>query len=227
MIHRFALTRAPLIRILGLLTLWLPTLGAFAAATVAGTPTETTPGPASAPHAHSAHLAVGQIAPGFTLPALSGDVYRLDTMLSQGDVLLVFWSTHDAFSHAMLPQLKAVDRRYGNRGLTLAAIDVGEENDKEVRQYVQDYGIPYLVLNDDARKAALIKRYHIVGTPTIVLIANNGKILFIGHQLPDLTLWFPDQVTPAQTPGADTAADISAPNTAANTSSATSPTHAE
>lgn len=185
MIHR-----PPLIRILILFALWLPAPSPFAAPVAATTPTPLLPTSPLAP------LALGQVAPAFALPALSGKVYRLHNMLSQGDVLLVFWSTRGAFCHAMLPALKALDRRYNNRGLTLAAIDIGDENDAEVRQYVQDYGVPYLVLNDDARKAALIRRYHIIGTPTILLINSDGKVVFNDHHLPDLTRWFPDMTSP-------------------------------
>ncbi len=185
MIHR-----SPLVQVLILLALWLPVSSPFAASVATTTPTPLLPTSPLAP------LALGQVAPAFALPALSGEVYRLNDMLGQGDVLLVFWSTRGAFCHAMLPSLKALDRRYNNRGLTLAAIDIGDETDAEVRQYVQDYGVPYLVLNDDARKADLIRRYHIIGTPTILLINSAGRVVFNGHHLPDLTRWFPDVTSP-------------------------------
>lgn len=238
MIHRF-----PLFRALSLFMLCLPALATAATSpmpAVAPTQSAPTSTPLSKPASTTepavkpatepgptpltlTPLGVGQTAPDFTLPALSGEVYRLRDMLDQGDVLLIFWSTRCAFCHAMLPELKAADRRYGSRGLTLAAIDIGDEKDTEVRQYVQDYGVPYLVLNDDKAKPALIRDYHLLGTPTIVLIGSDGKILYNGHRLPELSQWFPDDATtdsPAEPAANDTQQGGTPPATAPNQSQA-------
>ncbi len=247
MIHRF-----PLFRALSLFMLCLPALATAATSSpmpaVAPAQSAPTSSPLSKPASHPAShpapatepatkpgiepgptpltlvpLTVGQTAPDFTLPALSGEVYQLRDMLNQGDVLLIFWSTRCAFCHAMLPEFKAADRRYGSRGLTLAAIDIGDEKDSEVRQYVQDYGVPYLVLNDDKAKPALIRDYHLLGTPTIILIGSDGKVLYNGHRLPDLSQWFPDEATAgsAADPAAnDTQQGDTPPATAPNQSQA-------
>lgn len=129
---------------------------------------------------------IGTVAPDFTLDALDGTVYSLHGLRQQGYVLLVFWSTHCPFCQALIPDFKAIDARYRDQGLTLAAIDIGYEDRPDVQAYVEDHDIDYLVLNGDTQKPSLIKAYGIIGTPTIVLVSPQGVIRFYGHHLPDL-----------------------------------------
>ncbi len=145
---------------------------------------------------------IGTVAPDFTLDALDGTVHSLHGLREQGYVLLVFWSTHCPFCQALIPDFKAIDERYRDQGLTLAAIDIGYEDRPDVQAYVEDHDIDYLVLNDDARKPSLVKAYGVIGTPTIVLVSPQGVIRFYGHHLPDLQHYLnPSAPGPAAAPG--------------------------
>lgn len=141
---------------------------------------------APAPAQAKPGLEVGTQAPGFTLAGLDEELYSLSDLTAHGPALLVFWSTRCHFCHAMIPQFRQVQDRWGPRGLTLAAIDVGYENAAEVTAYVDANDIDYLVLNQDDRKAELVDAYGLIGTPTIVLVSAQGNVLYYGHNLPDL-----------------------------------------
>lgn len=75
---------------------------------------------------------------------------------------------------------------YHAQGLTLAAINIGHEDEAEVRRYAKEHEPDYLVLNDDAMKTDLARAYAVVGTPTVVLVSPEGAVLYFGHELPDL-----------------------------------------
>jgi len=131
---------------------------------------------------------LGQQAPGFSLENMKNNkTVTLSNLRKKGHVLLVFWSTKCHVCHVMLPQFKAVYKKYKNTKLTLAAINVGYENKEEVADYILQHDVPYLVLNKDKQKDYLAKAYKLVGTPTIKLVNPNGKIIYHGHKLPDLS----------------------------------------
>lgn len=132
---------------------------------------------------------VGQTAPDFTLKNLDGKPVSLSQLRAKGYVLLVFWATGCSYCHAMIPDFKQVHREYDGNGLTLAAVDIGWEGEPSVQAYAMQYGLDYLVLNQNDRKKQLIHDYRLIGTPTVELISPNGKVLFRGQRVPDLSLW--------------------------------------
>jgi len=129
---------------------------------------------------------VGETAPDFALTDLNNKSHSLADLRQSGHVLLVFWSTKCHVCHAMIPQFQAIHKKYDGKGLTLAAINVGFEDKDEVDDYVFEYKLNYLVLNEDDKKAELAQGYRLVGTPTIQLIAPDGTVKFRGHGIPDL-----------------------------------------
>ncbi len=130
--------------------------------------------------------AEGQQAPEFSLTNLQNQAQSLTDLRKDGHVLLVFWSTKCHVCHAMIPRFKEVHEKYGGKGLTLVAINVGFEDKEEVDDYVFEYMLDYLVLNDDNKKAQVAQAYRLVGTPTIQLIAPDGTVKYRGHRIPDL-----------------------------------------
>ncbi len=129
---------------------------------------------------------LGQQAPGFRLADMKKEPVTLRDLRKKGHVLLIFWSTKCHVCHAMLPQFKKVYKDYKNKGLTVAAVNIGYENHEQVADYILQHDLPYLVLNKDNQKSYLAQAYQLVGTPTIKLVDPSGKILYHGHTLPDL-----------------------------------------
>jgi thiol-disulfide isomerase/thioredoxin len=128
----------------------------------------------------------GQTAPDFTMTDLQKQSHSLSELRKDGHVLLVFWSTKCHVCHAMIPQFKQIHKQYGGKGLTFVAINVGFEDKDEVDDYVFEYMLDYLILNEDNKKAQIAQDYRLVGTPTIQLIAPDGTVKYRGHRIPDL-----------------------------------------
>jgi len=130
---------------------------------------------------------ISRQAPDFEIKNLSGKPVRLADLRTDGRVLLVFWSTRCGYCKQMIPQFKAIEKNYRNKGVRLAAVNIGSEDKPEVLRYANKFNLPYLVLNDDAQKADLAENYAVVGTPTIILIEPTGEVSYRGFKLPDLT----------------------------------------
>lgn len=127
---------------------------------------------------------VGQTAPEFSMTDLKGKPHSLAELRKKGHVMLLFWSTRCHFCHALIPNFKATDKKYTGKNFTFVAVNIGVEDQPEVEAYVFENELDYLVLNEDDKKADVAEAYQLVGTPTIQLIAPDGKVLYRGHFLP-------------------------------------------
>ncbi len=131
---------------------------------------------------------VGDTAPGFTLRGLDNQIYSLKQLRQKGHVMLVFWAVECVYCFAHIKLFKKAQQQYGNR-LTIAAINIGGEYRPEVEEYVKDNAIHYLVLADRLKNLDVGESYHIIGTPTIVLVSPEGRVLYYGHHMPKLEKW--------------------------------------
>jgi cytochrome c biogenesis protein CcmG/thiol:disulfide interchange protein DsbE len=123
----------------------------------------------------------GQLAPGFAgaadgepleLASLTGELVPLSDFRGR-PVWVVFWAT---YCHAC--QLEEADMRrafdaYGADGLTLLAIDVGEDSDV-VRRYAEERDLPWTIVIDDS--GATVDAFGAIGTPSHFFIATDGTI---------------------------------------------------
>jgi len=126
---------------------------------------------------------VGQTAPGFSLKSLQGDTVTLEALRNKGNVLLVFWATECVYCYAHISDFNALHDKYHDNGLTIAAINIAGEYEKEVRTYAKDNGLKYLVLADRLNNIDVAEAYHVIGTPTLVLISPTGKVIYYGYDL--------------------------------------------
>lgn len=127
---------------------------------------------------------VGQQAIDFELKALDGKMYSLTGLKQQGHVLLIFWATECVYCYGHVADFKKLHQQYSGKGLTLAAINIGGEYDPEVKEYVNDNEINYLVLSNRLKNLDLAEAYRVFGTPTMVLVSPAGEIVFRGHEIP-------------------------------------------
>ena len=132
---------------------------------------------------------VGDTGPQFTLKTLSGKKTSLKQLRQQGHVLLIFWAVECVYCYSHIKDLNALHEKYHGKGLTLAAINVAGEYDVEVSEYVKDNNLKYLVLSDRLNNIDVAEAYHVVGTPTLVVVSPEGKVVFYGHQIPDISKW--------------------------------------
>ncbi len=136
---------------------------------------------------------VGDTAPAFTLPSLDGKEHSLEALRSAGHVMLVFWQTECVYCYSHIGDFNRLHEQYHGKGLTVAAINIMGEYPKEVEEYATSNGLKYLVLSDRVKNIDVAEDYHVVGTPTIVVVAPSGEIVWRGHSVPDVSKWVPTQ----------------------------------
>ena len=138
---------------------------------------------------NAAALKPGEPAPDFSLKSLGGKQIALKDLLAKGHVMLVFWETQCVYCYAHIKDFNALQKQYQKKGLTIAAINFLGEYESEVREYVTDNDVQYLVLADRLNNIDVAEAYKVIGSPTIVMVAPDGKILSYGHKIPDVAKW--------------------------------------
>jgi len=128
---------------------------------------------------------VGNTAPEFKLNTLDKKAYSLTDLRKKGHVLLVFWAVECVYCYAHIKEFNRIHDQYKDK-LTVAAINIGGEYPVEVTEYVKDNKLKYLVLSERLNNLDVGESYHVLGTPTLVLVSPQGQVLFYGHRLPDL-----------------------------------------
>lgn len=135
---------------------------------------------------------VGNTAPEFKLKSLNGKMHSLKSLRKKGHVLIVFWAVDCVYCYAHIKEFNHAHKTYKNK-LTIAAINIGGEYQSEVVEYAKDNNLKYLILSERLNNLDVGEKYHVLGTPTIVLVSPAGKILFYGHRMPDLKKWLNKQ----------------------------------
>lgn len=131
---------------------------------------------------------VGNTAPEFELKTVEGISHSLTSLRKKGHVLLVFWAVECVYCYAHIKEFNRAHDEFKNK-LTIAAINIGGEYPIEVSEYVKDNKLKYLVLSERLKNLDVGESYHVLGTPTLVLVSPKGKVLFYGHRVPNLTKW--------------------------------------
>lgn len=131
---------------------------------------------------------VGNTAPGFILKDLNGTEHSLNSLRKDKHVLLVFWAVECVYCYAHIKEFNRAHDEFKDK-LTIAAINIGGEYAPEIAEYVKDNNLKYLVLSERLKNLDVGESYHVLGTPTIVLVSPSGKVLFYGHRMPALSKW--------------------------------------
>ncbi len=134
-------------------------------------------------HIAAAGLKPGDAAPEFKLLDLGGKTHTLASLRAKGPVLLFFWSTECGFCRVMSPRLSKLHAQHAAAGLTIAAIDIDFNMRAQVEQYVRERKLEYLILHGSLDNANAVEAYGVPGTPTLVLVDRDGRIVYYGHSL--------------------------------------------
>jgi peroxiredoxin/outer membrane lipoprotein-sorting protein len=126
---------------------------------------------------------IGQVAPGFELPDLSGKLYRLEDLRGKV-VLLNFWATWCMPCRVELPLLEELHRSRGNRARaeqtqaqeSLLVLGVNNETEEKARRFVQERDLTFPNLAD--AENTLARAYSVESIPTTVVIGKDGKVAF-------------------------------------------------
>ncbi len=103
---------------------------------------------------------------------VSGEVFSLDSMLSHGPVLLVFWNTwlprSDSFLK-LLPDIEAAATKHGWRG----ALVVFQDSSEAGRRVAARRGPLVGVLD---RRGELVRRFQVTKAPAVLLIDTSARV---------------------------------------------------
>lgn len=117
-------------------------------------------------------IAAGNPAPAFSLPTLEGTELALRDLV--GNVVLVnFWATWCGPCRMEMPELERLYQQYGEEGLQVLAVNVGETPD-QVRPYVEQLGLTFPILLDASY--AIGDVYQANSLPTTIVVDREGRI---------------------------------------------------
>ncbi|MBC7169726.1 TlpA family protein disulfide reductase [Candidatus Bipolaricaulota bacterium] len=140
------------------------------------------PPPASSPDLGEAEVGpqVGQRAPDFTLPDLSGTPVQFSSFCGY-PVLLDFWATWCKPCLTTVPAIEALRQRYGAQGLKVVAVNLDHRREDGARFLAANGYTGFIALwapFTEARAVAYL--YGIQAIPHTVLIDRHGIIRFSG-----------------------------------------------
>ena len=136
-----------------------------------------------------AGLKLGETAPSFSLKSLDGPTVSLKELTAKGHVMLIFWETECVYCFMHISDFNALHEQYKDKGLTVAAINFLGEHKMAVKEYVDNNHLKYLMLTDRVKNIDVAGDYKVIGSPTIVVIAPDQKVLFYGHKVPPIGSW--------------------------------------
>jgi len=116
-------------------------------------------------------------APPIDLPDLQGETVTLDEVVQDKYALLVFWATWCPYCEEEIPALNEMHEEYSDT-LEILAIDYKESKEK-VQSYAEEQGMKYRILLDT--EGTVFQRYGITGTPTLMLVRQDGTICWRGR----------------------------------------------
>jgi peroxiredoxin len=133
---------------------------------------------------------LGQSAPGFRLKTMTGNTVSLSELTRKGPVMLIFYETQCVYCYAHIGEFNALYKKYHSQGLSILAINYVGEYLTDIKAYAKDNGLKYTVITDKLASIDVAEAYHVVGSPTIVVVDTTGRIVFYDYTLPpDITKW--------------------------------------
>jgi cytochrome c biogenesis protein CcmG, thiol:disulfide interchange protein DsbE len=89
-------------------------------------------------------------------------------------VLINFWGTWCEPCLEEIPELIRLSHHYKDRGLEVIGLAVDSGGSEDIRKFMADHGIDYVVLIGDL--SVVKSQFHVLGFPTSLLIDRVGKI---------------------------------------------------
>jgi len=157
-----------------------------------------------------------QNAPHFSLEALDGKEYSLDSLLARGPAVLAFFKISCPVCQFTLPFLQRISERFAGKGVSV--VGISQDDVLSTKEFNKEYGITFTTLLDSPGYPAS-NAYGLTNVPTIFLVAPDGtvKVSCMGfdkaalekitaelaqHQkMASAPLFRPDEVVPAYKPG--------------------------
>jgi thiol-disulfide isomerase/thioredoxin len=121
-------------------------------------------------------LAVGDPAPAFAVPTLTGDTARVAA--GQPVTLVNVWATWCIPCQQEFADLERIHRDYAPRGLRVVAVsmDRGDAAEQDVREFVAERGATFTVGLDPRDRVRAL--YGSLGVPESYLVSADGRLLW-------------------------------------------------
>ena len=119
-------------------------------------------------------LSAGRRAPEFSLPTVDGKTVSLEEALAKGPVVLAFFKVSCPVCQYAFP---FYERMYqANRKSPATFIGVSQNNAKDTRTFLKEFGITFPVGLDDPKDYAVSNAYGLTNVPTLFYIDPSGEI---------------------------------------------------
>jgi thiol-disulfide isomerase/thioredoxin len=119
-------------------------------------------------------IAVGELVPELTVRTLAGDSARVAP--GEAVTLLHVWATWCGPCEKEFPEIEALQKEFGPRGLRILAISVDEgDADDPVRSFVAEKGATFSIGRDPT--GSVRRLYQGIGVPESYLISGDGRLI--------------------------------------------------
>lgn len=123
-------------------------------------------------------LPVGSKAPVVVVNDLDGKPFDLGTVIGKKPVFLEFWATWCTLCEALLPTVKEVHRKYGDRVEWIGVNVTVNQSVNRVRRYLETHKPPFRTLYDT--KGAAVRAYEAPTTSHVVVVNAQGIVVYTG-----------------------------------------------
>jgi peroxiredoxin len=115
---------------------------------------------------------IGDQAPNFRLPSLSGQEVGLETF--KGEVILLnFWASWCGPCQEELPELESLHQKYKERGFQVVGINIDKKK-QNAQKFVDQFHLSFSILLDP--ESEIVRRYLGRSMPTSYLIDRKGEV---------------------------------------------------
>ncbi len=115
---------------------------------------------------------VGDLAPGFTLPDLEGQMHGLDDLRGRV-VVLNFWATWCPPCVDEMPSLQKLHQALDAKGLSVVAVSV-DERFEDIERFVDNFDLTFTILHDEGMRTA--RAYQTFKYPETYIIDRDGRV---------------------------------------------------
>src|SRR5215218_10790364 len=136
--------------------------------------------PSGAADAGASALAVGAVAPDFTLPDADGKQHTLASLKGKAGTVIIFIATKCPISNAYNERMQKLADDYRAKGFNVVGINSNStEPAAEVKSHAAEKGLTFTILKDPNNKIA--DRFSAQATPEAYLLDASGKLVYHGR----------------------------------------------